>query len=218
MGIELEHSLGEGTLTKRQYNAIIGGSLLWGFLMNYFICKFCTEFFLSINPVMLLILYFVFAVAGILIAKSSFSAIVSFIGYNLVVLPIGAVISVCLVDYKPDLVLNAVLATSLVCLVMLLLATINPMFFDGLGSTLFISLTGSIVVELILMLLGVHLGITDWVVLIIFCGYIGYDWNRANNYAPTADNAVDCALELYLDIINIFLRILSIMSRSKSRD
>ena len=51
-------------------------------------------------------------------------------------------------------------------------------------------------------------------VAIIFCGYIGYDWGRANNIPKTYDNAVDCAAALYMDIIIFFLRILRIMGRN----
>ncbi len=46
-----------------------------------------------------------------------------------------------------------------------------------------------------------------------FCGYIGYDWGRANQIPKTMDNAVDSAAALYMDIINLFLRILRIMGR-----
>ncbi len=53
----------------------------------------------------------------------------------------------------------------------------------------------------------------DWVVVLIFCGYIGYDWGRANQIPKTLDNAVDSAAALYMDIINLFLRILRILGR-----
>jgi FtsH-binding integral membrane protein len=53
----------------------------------------------------------------------------------------------------------------------------------------------------------------DWVVVGIFCGYIGYDWARANAIPKTLDNAVDSAAAIYIDIINLFIRILSIMGR-----
>jgi FtsH-binding integral membrane protein len=51
----------------------------------------------------------------------------------------------------------------------------------------------------------------------LFCGYIAYDWAKAQEESPTADNAVDACVGLYLDIINLFLRILSSSSSSKSR-
>jgi len=71
-----------------------------------------------------------------------------------------------------------------------------------------------ILVELFqLFVLGIHSNWLDWVVVLIFCGYIGYDWGRANSIPKTLDNAVDSAAALYMDIINLFLRILRIMGR-----
>ncbi|MDD5949520.1 MAG: Bax inhibitor-1 family protein, partial [Lachnospiraceae bacterium] len=75
------------------------------------------------------------------------------------------------------------------------------------------SLLVCIVVDLIALILGQDLVIVDYAVTFIFTLFVGYDWARANACAKTLDNAVDCAAELYLDIINLFLRILSILGR-----
>jgi FtsH-binding integral membrane protein len=55
----------------------------------------------------------------------------------------------------------------------------------------------------------------DWVGIVLFSGYVIYDMNRAQRVAPTLDNAVDCSLDLYLDILNLFIRLLSIMGQKK---
>ena len=60
-----------------------------------------------------------------------------------------------------------------------------------------------------------YLGVLSWVGVVIFSLYIGYDWARANTCAPTLDNAVDLAANLYLDIINLFLRILSLLGKRR---
>ena len=60
-----------------------------------------------------------------------------------------------------------------------------------------------------MMLIGINPRWWDWVVALIFCGYIGYDWVEAQNKYKTLDNAVDSAMDLYLDIINLFVRLLS---------
>ncbi|EPZ8570104.1 Bax inhibitor-1 family protein, partial [Pseudomonas aeruginosa] len=41
----------------------------------------------------------------------------------------------------------------------------------------------------------------------------GVDWGRANQIERTVDNAVDSAASLYLDIINLFVRVLEIISK-----
>lgn len=72
-------------LTDKQYNIAIGIILLWGFLVNTIMCVFFHDTFCNLNPTMVLIGYFVVALAGIGMSKFSDNPIVSFIGYNLVV-------------------------------------------------------------------------------------------------------------------------------------
>ena len=55
----------------------------------------------------------------------------------------------------------------------------------------------------------------EWLGTAIFALYIGYDWARANTCVPTVKNAICLSTSLYLDIINLFLRILEIMGRNK---
>ena len=54
-----------------------------------------------------------------------------------------------------------------------------------------------------------------YIVVLIFCGYIEYDWAKANTQRKTIDNAIDSATELYIDIINLFIRILRILARAQ---
>ncbi|MBR3600077.1 MAG: US12 family protein, partial [Lachnospiraceae bacterium] len=87
-------------------------------------------------------------------------------------------------------------------------------FFLSIGSTLCISLLITVIVEIVLALLGINLGIISYIVVLIFCGYIGYDWAKANAVPKTIDNAIDSAAELYVDIIALFMRVLSILARA----
>ncbi|MEO1973409.1 MAG: Bax inhibitor-1 family protein, partial [Pirellulaceae bacterium] len=111
-------------------------------------------------------------------------------------------------------VLNAIMVTGLVTLVMMVLGSLFPTFFEKIVGALTIALTAVIIVEMIAaFIFHVQYGIIDWIVIVIFCGYIGYDWGRANSIPKTLDNAVDSAASLYMDIINLFLRILRVMGR-----
>ncbi|GAL04601.1 membrane protein [Photobacterium aphoticum] len=96
----------------------------------------------------------------------------------------------------------------------MVLGTLFPQFFQRIIGTLCISLLIVLLVELFQMfVLGIRQAWTDWAIVVIFCGYIGYDWGRANQIPKTLDNAVDSAAALYMDIINLFVRILRIMGR-----
>lgn len=57
--------------------------------------------------------------------------------------------------------------------------------------------------------------LVDWIVLIVFCVVTIYDLNKVkdleNDESINSDNiAIYCAMQIYLDFVNIFLRILSI--------
>ena len=55
----------------------------------------------------------------------------------------------------------------------------------------------------------------EWLGTAIFSLFIGYDWSRANTCARTVNNAIDLSASLYMDIVNLFLRILQIMSKNR---
>jgi FtsH-binding integral membrane protein len=119
-------------------------------------------------------------------------------------------------QFDPDLVIEAIKITGGVTLMMMMLGAIYPAFFKKISGALFAALLAVIVIELFqAIFLGVQSGWIDWVVVAIFCGYIGYDWGRANQIPKTVDNAIDSAAALYMDIINLFLRILRILGRNK---
>lgn len=196
-------------LSDRQYNIAIGLLLLWGFAINAIMCIFFPNMFMSMNPVVFIVGYFVAAVAGISMSKFSRNPVVSFIGYNLVVLPMGAMLSLALPDYLGSTIIRTLIATIFITLLMIGVSIIKPQLFNSLGIPLFICLIGVLIVELISMFMWATLPKWwDWLVAILFCGYIGYDWGKAQEKPKTLDNAVDSVVELYLDIVNLFLRLL----------
>ena len=101
---------------------------------------------------------------------------------------------------------------------MVLASIFFPQVFDKLGGTLLVILIALIVTELILMLFGVEQIITSWIAALLFSTYIGFDFHRSQQFEPCLDNAVDCALDIYMDIINLFIRILRILASTRRRD
>lgn len=207
-------------ISPQAYNMIIGATLLYGFLINCFMVAFCYDAAASMNPIVFTIAYFVMAIVGGLMVHKSDNPVISFIGYNLIVIPMGLCLSIIINTYLSygyqNTIIAAFLITAVVTIVMMVLSSMFPSFFLSLGKTLFISLLITIVVELILFFIGIQLGVIDYVVVLIFCGYIGYDWAKANEHVKTVDNAIDSASELYVDIINLFVRILRILARAQN--
>mgnify|MGYP003566474911 FL=1 len=206
---------GEGEISPRLYNLTIGAVLCWGFWVNWMmVSSISAESILAVSPWMFFLGYFASCFFGVYLFSSSDNPLVSFVGYNFVVVPFGLIINVVVAQYDPDLVVNAIQVTGLVTLCMMLLGTLYPAFFERIVGALGIALLAVILVELFqIFVLGIHHNWLDWAVVLIFCGYIGYDWGRANRIPKTLDNAVDSAAALYMDIINLFLRILRIMGR-----
>lgn len=204
-------------ISTNVYNLVIGLVLCWGFLVNWLMVKTIPyESIASINPWMFIIGYFASCFCGIYLFTKSDVPLVSFIGYNFVVVPFGLIINLVVYHYDPSLVLDAIRVTGLVTFVMMILGSLFPLFFARIVGALTIALLVVIIVELIeIFILKIHHGIIDWIVVVIFCGYVGYDWGRANRIPKTVDNAIDSAASLYMDIINLFLRILRIMGRRR---
>ena len=201
------------TMSVRTYNLVLGGLLLYGFVMNALFVSVVDDFFMHVSPIAFLIGYFISCFVGCFMAIGSNNPIVSFIGYNLVVLPIGALMSLALSAYNLGDIFAAMIVTGVVVGIMIIWAVINPTFFSGMGRTLFFSLVVGLISEIVATLMGYGGDIFNWFFVIIFSLYIGYDWCKAQAYSKTLDNAIDSALDIYLDIINLFLRILEIMAK-----
>lgn len=202
-------------ISSTAYNLVIGLTLCWGFAVNWLmVTNIDAQAIASINPWVFFIGYFASCFFGVYLFKSSNNPTVSFIGYNFVVVPFGLIINLVVSRFDPVIVSEAIRITALVTIGMMCLGSLFPEFFKKIYGALSIALLLVIVVELIeVFVFGIHHGIIDWVVVLIFCGYIGYDWGRANQIPKTLDNAIDSAAALYIDIINLFLRILRILGR-----
>ncbi|MBR6917533.1 MAG: US12 family protein [Clostridia bacterium] len=211
--LRLESGLPD-SVSARVYNCIIGALVLYGFAMNaLFVDLFSDKLVGMENSWILIIVYLVCVIAGSLITRSS-SPVISFLGYNLIVIPIGLLLAVMLPGYPKSDVLSAIIVTGAVVVGMIAFATLKPDFFAKLGRVLFLSLILGAVCEVIAVLLGYGGNLFNWLFVIIFSLYLGYDWHRAQVYPKTIDNAVDSTVDIYLDIINIFIRVLSLLNRN----
>jgi len=203
-------------ISDRAYNGAIVVVLLWGLLVNYLLCRFVGVAIFTVNPIVLLIGYLVLAIAGTIIAAKSHNPLVSFLGYNMVVVPFGLVITLMVETYggiNSAVVTNAFLYTLLISAGMMACVMIAPGFFAKLGGALVGVLIGLVICELVLLILGVDQVWIDWIVAGVFALYIGYDIYRSQQFPKTLDNAVDSALDIYMDIANLFIRILSILGK-----
>ena len=211
---------GETEISERAFNLIIGGMLLWGFLVNYLTVALFAEqairLVMGMNPFLFIIAYFALVIIGNLMVTRG-GAGLSFIGYTLIAAPIGIVLCVSIQDIPVDTIKSAVLVTTIVSLSFMIVGTLFPGFFLKMGRVLIFALIFMILGSFIsILLFGRRPGMLyEWLGTALFSLFIGYDWARANTCARTVNNAIDLSASLYLDIVNLFLRILQIMSRSR---
>ncbi len=202
-------------ISENVYNLIIGLTLCWGFAVNWWMVgNIPLSTLAGINRWVLILGYFASCFFGMYLFTKSSNPAVSFAGYNFVVVPFGFIVNMMVAQYNPEIVGDAIRVTGLVTGIMMVLGTLFPAFFQRIAGALTIALIVVIIVQVVeVFIFKMSHGILDWVVAAIFCGYIGYDWGRANAIPKTVDNAIDSAASLYMDVINLFLRILSIMGR-----
>ena len=206
-----------GTMvTERTYNLTIGLTLLWGVLINVVMATFFTYQILSMNYLLVLVLYFAGTIGCSILVHKSNSPAVSFAGFTGMAISMGLLLTFYVTAFTGHSVSYAFIATALITVIMVLQSMLYPGFFQNLGRTLFVSLIGCILVELIgSLLFGLPMTIVDYAVALIFCGYIGLDWHRAQQFPKTLNNAVDSAADIYLDVVNLFVRILSITGKRR---
>ena len=213
------------------YNLIIGAVILYGLAVNVFMCRFVpVEALLATGDTedvlgAVSIAYFFLAIIGSLISDKSHNPLISFLGYNLVVVPFGLLISIYVFAFGgmgSPVVIKAFLFTAVITLVMVILSGIFPGFFAKLGGVLCAALIGVLVNAVIIRIVPAGSSLfamqtNPFVCAVIFSLYIGYDYYKAQSYPRTIDNAVDSALDIYMDIVVLFMKLLSIFG-SKSDD
>ena len=212
---------GDIAINLRQYNLLIGGLLLWGFALNYLIVVLCGDsivrYALGGGTPIILIGYLISAIVGAVMVHRD-NPVTTFIGYNLIAVPVGIILCVVLAGYDASIVGTAVLITAGITAAFVILASIMPNLFLSMGRMLGVGLLILIIGELITYIFfGAERMdlIFAWLGAGLFSMFIGFDWARCNVCACTVNNAVAAAANLYLDIINLFLRILRILNRGR---
>lgn len=201
------------TVSAAVYNLLIGLTLGWGFLVNWLmVVSIDAESIRSVHPLLFIIGYIACCAAGVRLFTRSTDPLMSFLGYNLVVLPLGFVVNLLVSPHDATLVQDAIRVTGLVTLAMLALGTLFPRFFEEIANVLTMALALALLLEFVeIAFFGIHHGIIDLIMVVIFCGYIGLDWGRANRIPRTLNNALDSAASLYMDVINLFVRFVRLL-------
>jgi FtsH-binding integral membrane protein len=204
-------------LSRRAYNAVIGAVLAIGLIINAAMAQYLPASAFEIMvayPWAVIIGFLVVAIGSVFVIYKSDNPVVSFIGFIVLSAAFGYLVASAVQSYTETTVTRAFMLTAAISLAMVVAATIAPGIFARMGSALFAALVITLIAEVATILITHTDPIAfDFIFVIIFSLYIGYDWQKAQSYPPTYDNAVDSAADIYVDIVNLFLRLLAIFGR-----
>jgi len=121
--------------------------------------------------------------------------------------------------YTKTVIFKAFIATGISFLTMAILAFTKKIDFRQFGSFLFAGLIAIIIASIVNIFLGSSTLdlVISIITIVVFLGLIGYDLQTLEEIAYTDGNAYFGALNLYLDIINLFLAFLRIFGRNEEQ-
>lgn len=201
-------------LSDRAFYLLIGAALLFGFFVNALEVMFLTDFFLGWNPTVFLIVYLVMVIVGCIMSVWSRNPVISFIGYCMVVLPLGAVLSIYLPAFTYKTITSAFLVTTFLSLFMIILALVYPRVFNSIFALLGIAVLVALIYQIVAIFTGFGNNTwVDWLIVLLFSAYVGFDVSLARVRPRTVNNAVASACAIYMDLIYVFIRLVAIFGR-----
>ena len=196
--------------------------LLMTFLVGYYVSTnenmiyniFATKFYWVIYIAEIVT---VIVLSARILKMSKNGAIFGFLLYSFLT---GLTFSSIFITFKISSIIFIFLITALVFLIFALIGYFTKIDLTKLGTILFMGLIGILIAsiinifvqsqtfDLILVIIGI----------IVFIGYIAYDINKVKRLEGQIDEdklSIIGALELYLDFINLFIRLLQLFGKSK---
>ena len=205
-------------LTRRTYNLIMGGLVTAGFAVIA-ACALLAQapaFLYAVvdNYLAISIGSFIASIAGIAVMHMGMKREgygVTLAGYALLVCSIGFTTGMVLPFYSLPSIANAFVGTFIISALFTLLGTSFPTFFARIQGIAVTALIALIVAGIAGSLMGFAMAWYDYAVILVFCGFIGYDTYRAQQCEPTVKMAILNAAEIWLDLVNIFIHLLQIV-------
>jgi len=208
---------GEGTMSANHYAFWVTFWTASGIVTSAVTAYLALSWKMSL---MLMVPAFLAALAGAWIARKIDNPIVSLGGYMLLTVSFGLITGPIVARYTAASVVRILFLTTTMVIGLGIIGAIIPQslksWWTWLYGGLLVLLAGLVVLPLA-SLLGVPIGnamtIWDWGGVALFSAFVVYDLNRAMRIPYTMNNAIDCAVEVYLDFANLFIRLLSLLGK-----
>jgi FtsH-binding integral membrane protein len=131
----------------------------------------------------------------------------------------GILVGLALISVDENLGSRVLNLTAMITFIAALVGIYSGIDFSVLGGILFFALGGLILFNLIRIFVGMKRNtqrIGAFFGVIIFVGYLLYDFNKLEKAKNLGVNswpvAIDFAIDIYLDVINLFLQLLDLLS------
>jgi FtsH-binding integral membrane protein len=161
-----------------------------------------------------LILGLALPILGIVISSRTDNPSVAFLGYLLISGSFGFLLGPIGNQYSPHVLRDVAGMTGGIAIIMGLAGITFPQVFSRLGGALFVSLIGLLILRIIALFVpSFNFSWIDYLGAGIFSLYIGYDMWRASEASRSALSAIQVAVSLYLDVLNLFLTLLNASRR-----
>ncbi len=164
-------------------------------------------------------------IAGVLISGASRHPALSLLGYAMIVVPFGLMTGPVVAHYTTASVFKVLAVTGGMVVGLGIVGAIWPRSLQHWGVWLFgmlLALLLGMVVTMVAGAFGINVqGAThfwDWAAIALFSGFVIFDLNRAMQVERTHNNALHCAVAIYLDFINIFYHLLSLFGTPAKKD
>lgn len=168
-----------------------------------------------------ILIVFGVSLIGIFLNRKERHPITNVIGLSLVSFPFGIMLGPVFALYTAASVMNVMLLTIVMTVSLGLVGMMIPKSLEHWAGWLFNALLILIIGMFAVPLLGLGEGamtLIDWGAVIVFSALIVFDMNRAMRLRRTHSAAIEVALAMYLDIINLMLHLLRLFGVQASNN
>jgi len=154
---------------------------------------------------------------GLMFARNIFP--LNMVMMGLFTLTDGITLGIVLISINENLAIKVAWLTAVITLFAGTIGLYSKVDFSFLGQVLFWSLIGLIVITFIRIFVsiqGLARRVIAFIGIMIFVGYLLYDFNKIKKLRNLAafnnwNTALDASIDIYLDIINLFLQLLDLL-------
>lgn len=210
-------AMSNNSIDARTFNLIFALTTIYGMITYGVLAAFCQHVQFGIWGALGVM---VVAFAGCFVAASEVP-VMNLLGLTMIAGGLGAISGPFIAQYKVASVVEIAAMTVLITAILGAVGTLYPKSLENWGMLLFTFLIALIVAQIVFPLLYAMAGLPlqglrtmlDWAGVILFSGYIVYDFNRAQFIPKTVDNAMDSGIAVFLDIANLFIRLLELFGQ-----